>query len=135
MYNFIVIILLLSIIHTRCPLGHVILRITCPPQLAGEFKGASRRSNIDNPSEMEDYIYMTLSSITFKRESTYPEAFDKNQRRVLRRKSQEHFKIDSGVLYYSNVSSKATATGKLSNSENCRSLQRGEAPHSGVLPQ
>ena len=105
-------------------------------QLAGEFKGARCRSHIDNPSEMEDYD----SVFNYLQTGKYPKAFDKNQRRVLRRKSQEHFKIDSGVLYYSNVSSKATATGSSQTSriavrskeekrrilESCHSDQHGE---------
>ena len=31
----------------------------------------------------------------------YPNGFSKNQRRVLRRKCLERFKLESGVLYYS----------------------------------
>ncbi len=49
---------------------------------------------------MEDYeeIYQFL---IFHR---YPTGFSKNQKRVLRRRSQDYFRVKKGVLFYSGVS-------------------------------
>ena len=33
----------------------------------------------------------------------YPTGFSKNQKRILRRKSQEHFRVKQGLLFYSRV--------------------------------
>ena len=48
---------------------------------------------------MEEYdeVYEFLN---FQR---YPTGFSKNQKRVLRRKSQEHFRVRRGLLFYSGV--------------------------------
>ena len=91
-------------------------------QLAGEFKGARCRSHINNPSEIEDYDAV----FNYLQTGKYPQAFYKNQRCFLRRKSQEHFKIDS----YSNVSSKATATG---NSQTWRIAIRSKKEKRRIL--
>ncbi len=48
---------------------------------------------------MEDYeeIYQFIFHC-------YPTGFSKNQKRVLRRRSQDHFRVKKGVLFYSGVS-------------------------------
>ena len=49
---------------------------------------------------MDDYdaVYDYLNS------GTYPTGFSKNQRRVLRRRCLEHFRVQSGIFYYSSTS-------------------------------
>ncbi len=50
---------------------------------------------------MEDYdeVYGYLAN------DTYPSGYNKNQRRVLRRKCLSHFKASGGILYYSKTTS------------------------------
>ena len=42
---------------------------------------------------------------------TYPTGFSKNQRRVLRRKTLEHFELRGGILYYSGTSKQRAEEG------------------------
>ena len=57
---------------------------------------------------MEDYevVYAYLNS------GTYPTGFSKNQRRALRRKCLEHFKVSAGTLYFSSESKSSIKEGK-----------------------
>ena len=57
---------------------------------------------------MEDYeaVYAYLNS------GTYPTGFSKNQRRALRRKCLEHFKVSAGTLYFSSERKSSIKEGK-----------------------
>ena len=69
------------------------------PLNAWEFKTRWHFGWCDLATAMkdDDEIYEFL---TFHR---YPAGFSKNQKRVLRRKSQEHFRVKRGLLFYSGL--------------------------------